>query len=647
MNIKTILSKPIPVVWYRFVQLIKLKFYFRITFWGKIERKINRFTTYRKPWKEKSCLFDKSLSPLNITETLRIKIIENADKIKSGKISIFDVDYHFNLPIAWNKDWRTSKMWKNAYFKSYAFYEKEKEQKYDVKFPWELSRLSFLITVAQAYQINENKDYLGYVHSVLLDWLSKNPLAYSVNWYPMEVSVRTINLIQLREILLESPKTDDSVNLINEILLLHGIFLWRNIEYTDIRGNHYSANLTALLLLGKVYKKFYKEARLWFNYALKNIEKEFHLQFLADGVNFEKSTSYHRLVVEFYLISFIVMKRYGIATNSLTLNKLRNACKFIKDYSKPNKSTPIIGDNDSASVFQNDVVNLNDHSNILQLASHFFSDTTLNISSTTYLSSIWIFNQKSFQETLDKNSDIFRYKYYSKGGFVVVKEKLNYFITDVGEVGMEGRGGHGHNDLFGFELMLDGQDFIVDAGCYTYTGDLALKNEMKSSAYHNILTVDGKEIAPLIGNWGIADIAKPYNLVINENQEKVTVRGKHGGYERLPDPVVHQRTFELDKNTFKLSCIDAVSCHSEHNIQRHLHFSDSVKIVIRENDVLTTVGVTQYVITCDENSKPTISSYYLSYNYGHKTSAQKVTFETKIEGTCKLHFTIEKETGNE
>jgi len=78
-----------------------------------------------------------------------------------------------------------------------------------------------------------------------------------------------------------------------------------------------------------------------------------------------------------------------------------------------------------------------------------------------------------------------------------------------------------------------------------------------------------------------------------------------------------------------------------------LHFSENVKLEIEKTKVLVTIGTMQYIITCDENSKPTIATYYLSYNYGHKTTSRKVTFETKISGTSELHFTIEKLRVNE
>ncbi|MFK7813236.1 MAG: alginate lyase family protein [Maribacter sp.] len=650
MNIKTILSKPLPVVWFRLVQLIRLKIYYKTSFWSKVEPEISKKVTSSKAaWKQRSLLFCKKFDSYNdsFLTSIQSHIRASSDAILQGNISVFDEPYQFNRPFNWNIDWRVNHQWKNSYYKGYSFYEKEKPVEYDVKFPWELSRLSFLIPVARRFLLDHKKEHLDYVHEVLQDWKQKNPIAHSVNWYPMEVSIRSINLIQLREVLLLAKGTNKTIDVLNEILILHGIFLWRNIEYTDVRGNHYAANLTALLLLGITFKGFYKEAKRWQNYALEKIEPEFHLQFIDDGVNFEKSIAYHRLVVELYLICFLTMQRLGIEIDSKTKAILRNACLFTKDCTKPNFSTPIIGDNDSASVFQNDELPLNDHTNLLQLASIFLDDTNINSTSKTYSSTLELFGIEKLKALENHPIKETQLLSYPKGGFVILKNQSNYFITDVGEVGMKGRGGHGHNDLFAFEFMLNGQDFIVDAGCYTYTGDLALKNEMKSSAYHNILTVDGEEIAPLIGNWGIANIANPYDLLTKENDETITISGKHNGYNRLSDGLVHQRTFELDKTSFRLSCTDTLTCKTGHTVQRNLHFSENVILEINDNTVYAYLDEVYYQISCDAGSMPRITEYYLSYNYGHKISSKKVIFESEINGPSELHFTIEKQTGNE
>mgnify|MGYP003665421709 FL=1 len=609
MNIKTILSKPIPVVWYRFKQLLKLKYYYKTQFWSKVEIQVANKISNTKTYTTKSNLFHSDFKGYSETkQDLNTITLKNANGILKGTISVFDVAYQFKFPLQWNIDWRANETWENKYFKGYSFYKPNKEKEFDVKFPWELSRLSFLIIVARAYLISNEQKYLDFLYTILKSWKEENPIAHAVNWYPMEVAVRTVNLIQLRELLLLVPKADKTINLLNEVLLLQGIFLWRTVEYTDVRGNHYTANLTALLLLGKTFKGFYKEANQWYNYAINKTEKEFHLQFLKDGVNFEKSIPYHRLVVELFFTSFLVMQRSDIKLNQETLAIFKNTSNFIKGVTKPNLSTPIIGDNDSASVFQNDNVSLNNHSNMLQLASLFLKDESLNISDELYHSSVEFFGVNTINSSV--NEEAFKLNYFEKGGFISAKTKSDYFITDYGEVGMNGKGGHGHNDLFSFELMLDNQDIIVDPGCYTYTGNLELKNEMKSSLYHNGLVVDNTEIASQIGEWGISNIAIPKKVSCIIKENKVLISGEHNGYERLQRPVKHKRTFTLAKDFSEIHCEDEVLCDSKHKITRTLHFAEATEILIKDNTVEIINNGKRYNIVFDSSTTLKVDTYF-------------------------------------
>ncbi|WP_044401332.1 alginate lyase family protein [Lacinutrix sp. Hel_I_90] len=642
MNIETVVSKPIPVVWYRFKQLLKLKYYFKTQFWSKVEKQIATKVSKGTAFKTKSNLFHDTFNGYNeLTSVLNNITLDKANRILEGTISVFDVDYQFTFPLQWNVDWRANETWENKYFKGYRFYKPNKEKEFDVKFPWELSRLSFLITVARAYLINNDAKYLAFVNTTLQDWKTKNPMAHSVNWYPMEVAVRTVNLIQLRELLLLSPETDKTINLLNEVLLLQGVFLWRTVEYTDVRGNHYAANVTALLLLGKVFKGFYKEAKEWYHYAISKTEKEFHLQFLKDGVNFEKSIPYHRLVVELFFISFLVMKRTGVKLETETLTIFKSANSFIKSITKPNLETPIIGDNDSASVFQNDNLSLNNHSNMLQLASLFLEDERLNISNEAYHSSMECFGINSI--TSSTKNVAFQLNYFEKGGFISAKTKSDYFIADYGEVGMNGKGGHGHNDLFSFELMLDGQDIIVDPGCYTYTGNLDLKSEMKSSSYHNGLVVDNEEIAPQIGEWGISNMAEPQKVSCDENENSTTISGEHNGYQRLESPVKHKRTFTIAKDFNEILCEDEVFCNSKHEITRSLHFAAHVNLTVQNKSIVVKVEKKQYLITFDPETEVALDDYYLSPNYGSKVIAKRAVLKTKVTNNIVLYFNITNE----
>jgi hypothetical protein len=60
---------------------------------------------------------------------------------------------------------------------------------------------------------------------------------------------------------------------------------------------------------------------------------------------------------------------------------------------------------------------------------------------------------------------------FDAGGFFVMRGSARtHVFIDCGEVGMRGRGGHGHNDVLSFELMLDGLNVITDSGAYRLHG---------------------------------------------------------------------------------------------------------------------------------------------------------------------------------
>jgi hypothetical protein len=640
MTLKTILSKPLLVLWYRLIQLLKIKYYNSTNFWSKLESKVELKVLNSETCTEKSDLFDKNFTNYNRSSKVLIEeITYKADTILSGTITVFEKPYQFSYPLNWSEDWRFNKKWESKNYKSYMFYEPDKTNNYDVKYPWELSRLSFLIPVARAYLLTEQIGYLNFINETLTHWKLKNPIAYTINWYPMEVSIRAINLIQVRELLILAPQTHKSITILNQVLLLQGVFLWRNIEYTDVRGNHYAANLAALHLLGKIFKDFYTEANTWYNYAVKHTENEFRLQFLDDGVNFEKSIPYHRLVLELFFVSFLAMKRDNLMLKPETLKTFKNAAKFCLHVTKPNLQLPIIGDNDSASIFQNDLDTLNNHSNLLQLLSCFLKDNGLNISDKIYSSTKEFFNVQDITNPVEENLS-FQLNYFKNSGFISAKNNSNYFITNFGEIGMKGKGGHSHNDLFSFELMLNNQDIIVDPGCYTYTGNLNIKREMKSSFYHNGLVVNNEEIAPQIGEWGISNIAKPKDVVCKTKEDTFLISGSHNGYARLENPVKHKRNIIIAKDFSTFLCEDILYTNANCSTLRHLYFKPETQLIINNKKVMVSINTSNYLITFDANAEIIIKDYIFSPSYGTKLKSKCLLINNEVYSDSTLFFKI-------
>src|SRR5690606_37900729 len=107
-----------------------------------------------------------------------------------------------------------------------------------------------------------------------------------------------------------------------------------------------------------------------------------------------------------------------------------------------------------------------DHSDTMALCAGFFGEPLFREAGRSLAPAVpWLLGQRGMQAWKDADA-ISRPKsrYFSAGGFVVVREEDNYLFMDVGEVGLRGRGGHGHNDILSFELCIGGAPVVVDPG---------------------------------------------------------------------------------------------------------------------------------------------------------------------------------------
>ena len=573
----------------------------------------------------------------------------HAENILSGEIKIFGINYSFQDPackLPWHTDWRYDHTWTPSFYQTYKFYEREKDEPYDVKFPWELSRLSFLIPVAELAAIQSEEKWCKFCMDVIKNWERENPYAHSVSWYGMECSIRAINLGFILLLITANRNIDpDVLEPILRQLVLHGDFIYKNLEYSDVRGNHYTANIVSLIFIGHLIKDLYNPAKTWFEYGKEGFDEEVLSQYLPDGVNFEKSFPYHRLVTELFLIGCYVLEKEGQSISENVKSRLYYACQFVDSYLRPDGFAPNIGDNDSARVLNFDPVQIRDHRPLLVLASSYFNEHE-------HLSRVEIPSAARPLFSDLRNADL-QVDYtswislgnYEEGGYYISKSRKDYFCADFGEVGFAGRGGHGHNDTFSFVLMFDKIPVVVDPGSPCYSGDLEKHKRYRSTEFHNTLRIDRKEMARILGRWRISNEAQPKNVsYIDENSYK-TVSGVHHGYRRLPDPSVHSRTFICDMKRGYVKCEDIIFCKDEHFVERFLHFDSGIKPVLNyEGSTLDLFVEDRHLgkIIWDQFAEPRLETYYVSYNYGQEIPAKKLILECRYTNKQELSFEIIK-----
>src|SRR5438309_1490022 len=77
---------------------------------------------------------------------------------------------------------------------------------------------------------------------------------------------------------------------------------------------------------------------------------EIDRQVYPDGVDFEASVPYHRLVQELFLFPAMYLHACGLNISSRYCERLRSMARFTAAYSRSDGMSPVWGDNDDARV---------------------------------------------------------------------------------------------------------------------------------------------------------------------------------------------------------------------------------------------------------------------------------------------------------
>ena len=522
----------------------------------------------------------------------RAQTVKRADEI---------CDHHFELlgsgkvglgpKIDWHRDFKSGHRWKPRYYRNLRIMDLRDQS--DIKVPWELSRFQHLVPLGKAYWYTGNERYAREFGDQVMDWIAENPPMVGVNWAnAMEVAIRAVNWIWGHAFFKDSPTlTRDFKVQFLKALLSHGRFIAYNLEYHEIRqagkplrlnSNHYLSDLVGLVYLGIMFPEF-TEAKGWLQKGLRELFTEMGHQVHPDGVDYEASISYHRLVTELFTSTFLLCQKNGLDVPSEGWERLERMFEFILHYTKPNGRAPQIGDADDGRLHPLSDIPFDDHRYLLSIGAALFGRPDLKAAAGSFHEeAIWLLGPKGseqFQAIREDNTAVSS-RAFPQGGFYIMRHQDHYLICDTGGVGIHGHGSHGHNDTLSFELYAFDKAIIVDPGAFIYSGNPSWRNRFRSTAYHNTVVVDGHEMNRVdegvlfwLGNEAEGDV-----LEWESTPDYDVLDAQHRGYERLNRPVIHRRRIFFDKNQGFFILRDTLSGTSDHKLEWPFHFDSGIEL---------------------------------------------------------------------
>ncbi|WP_408008270.1 heparinase II/III family protein [Pseudalkalibacillus sp. A8] len=405
---------------------------------------------------------------------------------------------------------------------------------------YNLHYFEYLFKIAHEFSFGNNQTkYYEKFRDMITNWIDNNPYAYGDGWHPYTISLRLTNWIATYQVFEKAIKLDSEFNkMYRESLFLQYQYLQINLE-KDVLGNHYFENIKALIIGSvffddiKVKEKFKKE-------LLKQLSE----QILEDGMHFELSPMYHKIILEDLIKITYWLKDEAIYYDLIFyLQKMIDVTySFEKDFGK----TPAFNDStDGVS---------KDYKPLLETCIKYFG-----------LSPV--------PKTIFKES-----------GFYIIKDSNKKLIFDTGEICPTYLPAHGHCDALSFELSIKGEPFIVNSGTYQYESG-QWRDYFRSTKAHNTISISNKEQSQF---WGSFRVAKRIKKVNRKQFLYKDIQFYAGSYVSYTGEQHKRYIGYLDENT--MIVLDYANAYSKDHIQSYLHFVPDASVEISDDIVYADKG---------------------------------------------------------
>jgi len=430
----------------------------------------------------------------------------------------------------------------------------------DPKVVWELNRHAHFVTLGQAYWLtNDDRFAAGFVDQVSA-WIDANPVGMGVNWASsLEVAFRSIAWLWALGLCIDSRDvTPDFFTRLLKSLIEHGRHIEKYLSYYFSPNTHLTGEALGLLYLGRALPEL-SRAEGWRDLGLQILLDQAPKQVRADGVYFEQSSYYHRYTTDIYTHLFALTRANDNMIHCDMEAKLRRKLEGMLDHlmwiTRPDGSSPLFGDDDGGRLIKLAARAANDFRDTLAIGAAVLKRGDWKyVAGAAPAEMPWIIGPEGVEgyDRLEAETPHEISKGFRSSGYFVMRDgwrrDSSFVLIDCGPHGAEIGCGHAHSDALSIEFASGGVTWLVDPGTFVYAADPKTRDEFRSTAAHNTVTVDDQ---PQSIPSGLSGPSRPFSWrtaakcqlrEFVEHSGAMFFQGSHDGYERLRDPVTHTRS---------------------------------------------------------------------------------------------------------
>jgi hypothetical protein len=440
-------------------------------------------------------------------------------------------------PPAWRRDLYTGREWPLEAASRVPLVRGDGS---DIRTVWELSRCYHFTALGRAWAATGDAAYAKAFAAHVSSFAADNPVGLGPHWAsPMDVAIRSANWAMAAWLFRDAPLPAEFWAAMLAQLRVSGRFLERHMEWHPVyRGNHFVANATGLVYLGTLFRGT-PDGDRWLAAGHRHLVSELAYQVCDDGVSFEGSLAYHRLVTELFAYAGEVLRRNVPSFDAGAWDaRMAQLHGFIGCYLQPDGRAPMIGDADDGRL-------------------HAVSATSLG---EPRRHALGLPPRHAVVPAPDGAHS------FPAGGFHVLRHGGHHAVIRCGPVGLKGAGSHDHNDQLSFELVVGGRRVVADPGTYGYGRDLVARHAFRSVTAHSAVQLGDEEPNPI-------DVARPWRVLADRTRSRCTrcaavgdwlvFEGEHAGYAHRPSAALCRRRLELDTGSGTWQLTDEVAGSGE------------------------------------------------------------------------------------
>ena len=431
----------------------------------------------------------------------------------------------------WRTDPVTGRLWPGAETSASAVDYRHETRLGDVKFVWELNRLQMLPALAlHAAQIGDAD--MAEVFDILQGWMAANPPGRGVNWTSgIEAASRVVSLLAVLACV--QPRTARQDAAMRAFLHAHIRWIARYPSRFSSANNHRVAERSALAIACACAPGL-PGARALLTSSRRALDREMGRQFHQDGVGAEQSLHYAAYSLEWFVLAAVACDRAQAPFAADFRTRMRRATCALRWLIDVDGRTPAIGDSDGGRALAlTQAVESRYAASVTAMAERWLGQNPLpRVDQDRTLRDLIL--PISAARSLPDTPRPVGARTFIDGGLTVWRKPCAggplLLAFDHGALGSLSIAAHGHADALAIWLHLGDEAVFVGPGTYLYHGADAARDDLRGTAAHNTLNLDGEDQSRIIGPFAWSAHARTTLL----QGDKVQATAEHG---RLPAPV--------------------------------------------------------------------------------------------------------------